>query len=210
MPGILSPSVKNLVIGKGFALFQPDYAITPYHLGNCPKLTYTPKVIQLPHFSEMAGTKVQDFSVITQKGGELSIDMEERTLNNLSLFFLADEDITNPTQPKIDIFSKLSAIQGQFWFYATNDVGPRWNMYLSQVILNPTSPYEPISDAYAAMTVQAVHVIDSTGLWVYLQLQPDVSTVAPQNVLLPFITGPQLPGDVPAASFVGEIMTANI
>src|SRR5271154_6918344 len=154
MAGILSPSVKNLVIGKGFALFQPSYLNTPFHLGNCPKLNYTPKVIQLPHFSEQAGTKVQDFSVITQKGGEIAIDMEEQTVNNLSLFFLGDIDNSNPNQPKIDIFSKLQAITGQFWFYATNDVGPRWNMYLSSIILNPTSPYTPISDAYNAMTVQ--------------------------------------------------------
>lgn len=209
MPGILSPDVQNLVIGKGFALFHPDGGSLTL-LGNCPKVSYTPKVTMLPHFTEMQGTKIQDFTAIQQIEGSLSIDMEERTAFNLSLFFMGDIDNTDPTKPLIDIYSKAAAIQGAFHFYATNAVGPRWFMILNRVIINPTSAFEPISDGWGAMTIAANHVVDDNGLWGTIQLNPPANTLAPFNVLPPFITGPLNIGEIPAFAKVGEVMTASV
>lgn len=210
MAGILSPDQHNYVVGKGFLLFQPSDALVPFHIGNVPKYNYTPKVEVLPHFSEMAGTKVQDFSVILQKGGEISIDMEEMTANNMSLFFMGDIDASHPNAVVVNIYSKLSQIEGQLWFYATNDVGPRWYQYLTKVLLNPTGTFDPISDKYNVMTVNGAHVIDGTGLFGTLTLMQPVAVIVPENVLLPFITGPLNQGEQPTYAEQGEILYANI
>jgi hypothetical protein len=210
MAGILSPDVRNLSVGKGFALFRPEGAASFFHLGNCPKIVYTPAVTILPHFSAMAGTKVQDFSIITQKGGALAVDTEEQTANNIALFFLGAVDATNPAAVTVGIFDELQQIRGEFQFWATNDVGPRWKMDLTRVLINPTGPWNPISDAYNAMTINMQHVIDDNGLFGTMTLQPDVSSIAPSNALLPFITGNINIGEVPAYAHVGETIRVNI
>lgn len=209
MSGILSPSVRNYVVGKGFIIFTPTGGVAN-HLGNCPKMVYTPKVTVLPHMSSMAGTKVQDFSIISQKGGEVAVDMEEMTAFNLSLFFNGDVDVSDPDNVTVGIFSKNAQIEGRIQFYATNDVGPRWYFDLTRVLLNPTGNFNPISDAYNAMTVNCTHVIDDQGLFGTIKLKPDVSTLAPESVLLPFIEGPLHLGDIPAFAKVGEVMQADI
>lgn len=209
MAGINSPDVRNLQVGKGFLIFTPD-GQSAFHLGNCPKVVYTPNVTVLPHFSAMAGTKVQDFSVITQKGGSVAVDMEEMTANNLSLFFLGDVDTTDPDAVKVGIFDQLAQIKGRLQYYATNDVGPRWYFDLTRVLISPQGQFNPISDQYNAMTVTMTHVVDDTGLFGTMTLKPDVSTITPENVLLPFISGAVHPGDSPAFAQVGEEMTCSV
>lgn len=209
MAGILSPDPKNYVIGRGFLLFKPEDAVDFYHLGNCPKFSITPKVEVLKHDSVMAGTKVQDFQVILSKGADLSIDMEEATANNLALFFQGDIDDSDPNNVTVDIFSKQNSVNGELKFYATNDVGPRWAIHLLSVIFNPTSAFSPISDTWNAMTVAAAMLIVD-GSWGTAILKPDVRTLAPENVVLPFIAGPLSQGSNPSYVKVGETMTANI
>lgn len=209
MPGILSPNAKNYVVGKGFAIFTPDGGVAN-HIGNMPKFVYTPKVDILPHFSSMAGIKVQDFSTILQAGGSIAADLEEMTAFNLSLFFNGTVDTSVPTAVTVGMYDQLEQISGAISFYATNNVGPRWNFNFTRVLLNPTGPFNPISDQYNAMTVNMTHVIDDEGLFGTMVLQPDVRTINPENVLLPFIDGPLLIGDEPAYTQVGETLTANV
>jgi hypothetical protein len=208
MSGIISPNAKNYVVGKGFAIFTPDGGVAT-HIGNMPKFIYTPEVNILPHFSSMAGIKVQDFSTILQAGGKIAADLEEMTAFNLSLFFNGDVNSTNPDAVTVGIYDQLEQISGALSFYATNNVGPRWNFNFTRVLLNPTGTFNPISDAYNAMTVNMTHVIDDQGLFGTIVLQPDIKTISPVNVLLPFIDGPLHLGDQPAFAKVGEVMTAN-
>src|SRR5216683_4076492 len=107
MAGIIAPNVQNLSIPKGFLFLKRTTDAAFFAVGNCTKVVYTPKVTVLPHFSEMAGTKVQDFSVITQKGGEISFDAEERIANNLALFFLGEGSFTTKEKVNDENFSKL-------------------------------------------------------------------------------------------------------
>jgi hypothetical protein len=209
MPGIISPNSKNYQVGKGFLIFTPEGGV-PFHLGNSPKMVYTPKITVLTHNSSMAGTKVQDASIITQKGGEIAVDLEEVTVNNLSLFFNGDIDTTDPDAVKVGIFSKNGQFTGRLQYYATNDVGPRYFIDYTRVLLSPTGNFNPISDAYNVMTITMTHVIDDDGLFGTMELQPDISTVTPFNVLLPFIDGPLKIGLSPAFAKVGEVMTANV
>lgn len=208
MAGLVAPNVLNLSVGKGFSTFKQNGDPNTYHLGNCPKFTVTPKITPLPHMSVMAGTKVQDFSVIQSRAGEVVIDMEEQTVNNLSIFFQGDIDATNPDAVTIDIMSKKSLVIGRLKFYGTNDVGPRYNIDLLQVQFNPTSPYTPISDAWNAMTITGLILIQN-GAWGTITKLPPVSQIVPENITAPFIDGPLKEGFEPAFAKVGETMTAQ-
>ena len=209
MSGIISPNPKNYVVGKGFAIFTPDGGVAT-HIGNMPKFIYTPDVPVLPHFSSMGGVKLQDFSTILQAGGKVAADLEEMTAFNLSLFFNGTVDATDPDNVTVGLYDQLEQISGALSFHATNNVGPRWNFNFTRVLLNPTGPFNPISDQYNAMTVNMTHVIDDEGLFGTIVLQPDIKTITPQNILLPFIDGPLHLGDEPAFAKVGEVMTANV
>lgn len=204
MAGILAPDVRNLTVGKGFLIFTPEGGVAT-HLGNCPKLVYTPKVTTLPHFSSMAGTKIQDFSVITQKGGELTADLEEQTLFNLNMFFMGS--ITGTT---ISLLAQLNQVRGRLQFTATNDVGPRWSFDFTRVMIAPSGAFNPISDAYNVMPITMQHVADDTGLFGTATLLGDVSTVPPSNIFAPFISGPLNPEQSPAFAQVGEVMNVNV
>jgi hypothetical protein len=213
MPGINAPSAKNYVVGKGFLIFTPRTGLnanTAFHLGNCPKAVYTPNVNIAPHFSSMAGTKVQDFSTIIQLGGKVAVDLEELTANNLALFFNGVVDNSHPDAVSVGIYDALAQIEGKLEYHATNSIGPRWNWSFNRVLCAPTGNYSPISDSYNAMTVEMQHVIDDEGLFGSMTLQPDISTITPQNIFLPYIDGPLLLGDTPAYAKVGEVMTANV
>lgn len=210
MPGIQSPDVKNLTIPKGFSIFTPEGAVNPTHLGKISKSVYTPKVTILPHFAQDVGTKVQDFSAITQLGGELAVTLEEMTAFNVALFFLGDADFTDPNAVLVTIFSQRKQIAGRWQFIATNDVGPRWYLDLHRVLISPTGAFNMIDDKYGELPLNAAHVIDDDGTWGTALLKPDVSTVAPENIFLPFIVGPLNPGMTPAFAKVGEVMTANV
>lgn len=208
MSGLTSPDVNNYAVGKGFLLFKPNGAVDFYHVGNCPKFTFLPKITPLPHFSAMAGSSVQDFSIIQRRAGEVTIDAEEMTVNNFASYLQGDIDATDPNAVTIDIMSKKSLIQGRLKYYGTNDVGPRWNIDLLQVQLNPTAPFNPISEAYNVMQLQGLVLIQN-GSWGTATKLPPVSSIVPTNITQPFITGPLNEGASPTFAKVGETMTAQ-
>lgn len=211
MAGIYSPDVKNYLVGRGFALFKQDGTSQFVHLGNCPKITYTTAVTTLPHFSVMAGTRVQDYSVILQKGGKLAVTMEERTMNNLLLFFLGSPIPHGSSAIEMAIYGQLAQISGAFRFIASNDVGPRWYFDLSRVLIAPTGGMEFIDETtWGNFVVQMEHVIDDSGQFGTMQLQPPVSAIAPQNVLPPFIVGSLSETTQPFAPTHGELLTCNV
>jgi hypothetical protein len=193
-------------------MFKQDGTPNFVHLGNCPKVMYTTAVTTLPHFSVMAGTRVQDFSVILQKGGKMAVTMEERTLNNLLMFFLgAQLKHTSGNIPEMAIYGQLAQISGEFKFIATNDVGPRWYFDLTRVLIAPTGGMEFIDEtAYGNFVVEMVHVVDDSGSFGTMSLQPDISTIPPENVMPPFIVGSLGETTEPFAPAVGEVLTCNI
>lgn len=210
MSGIFAPDVRNLAVGRGFCLFKADGATSFEHLGNCPKIVYTTGVTVLPHFNVQLGTKVQDLSVILQKGGKMSVTMEERTFGNLQKFFLASS-LAHGHTAELAIYGLQNQIQGEFKFIATNDVGPRWYFDLTRVLIAPTGAMEFIDEnAYSNFTVEMTHVVDDNLTFGTLTLQPDVSTISPQNILLPFISGSLNEITQPFAPIVGELLTCNL
>ena len=210
MPGIFSPSVFNIQVPKGFAMFTPLGATVATHLGNMTKFTYTPAVEIKPHFTEMAGTKLQDFSAILSKGGAIKANAEEHTAFNLSMFFNGTVNYSNPNAVTVNIFDLNAQIQGALRFVGTNDVGPRWDFQLTNVLIAPSGDYEFVADDYTALPLTMTHVVDQNLTFGRTILLPDVASIAPENYLLPFITGTINQGDIPAFAQVGETMTANI
>jgi hypothetical protein len=161
--GKLAPSTENLVIGKGFIIFKPAGETDFFHLGNVPNFTFTPAVTKLDHFSSMAGTKLKDKSIVTEKTATVKITMEEFTKRNLGIMLMGDVNDTDPNNITIDVFSK-TALTGELRFYATNDVGPRWRFFLNQVQFTPSGDFSPISDNYASMVITGdVFAVD--GVW---------------------------------------------
>jgi hypothetical protein len=196
--GKLAPSTENLVIGKGFIIFKPVGETDFFHLGNVPNFTFTPAVTKLDHFSSMAGTKLKDKSIVTEKTATVKITMEEFTKRNLGIMLMGDVNDTDPDNITIDVFSK-TALTGELRFYATNDVGPRWRFFLNQVQFTPSGDFSPISDNYANMVITGdVFAVD--GVWGTAAL---VAPGAPENITLPFIVGSPIEGDTLTVSAGG-------
>ena len=101
--------------------------------------------------------------------------------------------------PTVSIFSR-KPLTGELKYYATNEVGPRWYVDLLNVTFNPSGNFSPIGDTFAKLSVTGtVQAID--GVFGTMVLKPDVSSVIPENVLAPTISG---------TPKVGEVLTANI
>lgn len=182
--GKLSPSPENYVVGKGFLIFKPDGENDFFHLGNVPSFVFTPAIEKLEHFSSMEGTKEKDAIIVTQKSGTVKITMEEFTKRNLGMMLMGDVDDADPDDITIDIFSRTS-LRGELRYYATNDVGPRWRIFLNAVEFTPSGDFSPISENIASMEVTG-DVFSVDGVWGTARL---VSSAAPENITLPFITG---------------------
>jgi hypothetical protein len=203
MAGIVAPDVGNLAVGKGFILFKPDTDTAYYHVGNVPTFTFTPKITSLDHFSSMEGTQLKDLSITLQKTGEVKMDMEELTARNLAMLVLGDitEDVDG--NPIVNIFSRDS-LTGELQFYATNEVGPRWYVDLLSVQFNPSGDFSPIGETFAKLSVTGT-VNSVNGVFGTMTLKPDVSSVVPENVLAPTISGTPKVGQVLTASIGGWI-----
>lgn len=206
--GVTSPDVSNLAVGKGFILFKPVDQTSFFHVGNVPTFSFTPKVVLLDHYSSMGGTRLKDLTIVTEKSGEVKMDLEELTAQNIALLVMGDvgQDASTPPNPQVQIFSRSSLV-GELKFYATNEVGPRWYVDLLSVNLTPSGDFSPIVDnAFVKMIVSgSVQAVD--GVFGTMTLQPPISTVAPQNVLLPDIVGETGLAGNPKT---GDVLTANI
>jgi hypothetical protein len=206
--GVTSPDVGNLAVGKGFILFKPTDQTSFFHVGNVPTFTFTPKATVLDHYSSMAGTRIKDLTIVTEKSGEVKMDLEELTAQNIALLMMGDvgTDASTPPKQQVQIFSRSSLV-GELKFYATNEVGPRWYVDLLSVNLTPAGDFSPIIDnAFVKMVVSgSVQAVD--GVFGTMTLNPPVGTVAPENVLLPVITGMSGAAGAPK---VGDVLTANV
>lgn len=206
--GVTSPDVSNLAVGKGFILFKPEDQANFFHVGNVPTFTFTPKVTVLDHYSAMQGTRLKDLTIVTEKSGEVKMDLEELTAQNLAMLVMGDVGVDGgtPPNPQVQIFSRSSLI-GELKFYATNEVGPRWYVDLLSVNLVPSGDFSPIVDnAFVKMIVNgSVQAVD--GVFGTMTLMPPLSTVAPENVLLPTITG--MTGTAGAPK-VGDVLSASV
>jgi hypothetical protein len=159
-PTLLSPNTGNYQVGKGKCFFTPEGG-DEIDLGNVTEMEFTPSLDKLDHFSSMEGTKSKDLTVIIQKGGQLRIVMEEFTAFNLSLMLLGTRDELAADGPEVQIFDQNS-VNGSFRYQATNEVGPKWDLFFHNVSFTPTGSINPISDEWNNMEVTADVLVSQT------------------------------------------------
>jgi hypothetical protein len=195
----VAPSTSNYFIGKGIAVIKRDGTATFKDMGNCPEIEFTPSTDTLDHFSSREGVKTKDKTVVLSKGGELRLLMEELTPDNLGLLVCGSVDYSTPAQPKVNIFD-LNATGAEVRFYATNEVGPKWDGVFTGVDFLPSGSFQPISDEWGQLEITGqVRTVDST--FGYFQLR-DPDNVAPFNIAEPIITAEQ-------GLTVGDVLTAS-
>lgn len=201
MPASLqSPNTGNYFVGKGVIQFKPSGDSDYYYVGNVTSMEFEPTLETLEHFSSMEGVKSKDVTVVLEKGGTISLAMEELTARNLAMFLLGDVDITDPLAPEVEIFSS-NLLSGALKFIGTNEVGPRWTFDFAQVDFVPSGSFNPISDEWGALEVsgELATVAGSFGTAYLTNVEPDT---APVNLGLPDYTGVLVEG-FELTAFVG-------
>lgn len=144
-PTQVSPNTGNYRLGKGKVSFKragasPDVFTD---IGNCTQATITPTIEKLDHFSSREGVREKDLSVVLERGGTLSLIMEEFTPYNVAMMVMGTIDEDTPGGPTVEIFSE-SEIIGELKIEATNDVGPRIDWHLYRVSISPTGEFTAI------------------------------------------------------------------
>ena len=144
-----SPDTGNLYIGKGIVSFknltleESDFR----DLGNVPEAELTLEIEELEHFTSREGTRSKDLVVVLEKGGNVRFVMEEWTPDNAALFFMSGSvDELAPGGPTFDILAS-NAIEGEWKFHGTNDVGPNYDIHLHNVRIIPSGSINLINEA---------------------------------------------------------------
>lgn len=160
-PTLISPNTGNYRIGKGRFEFKRDGEVDFKHMGNAPEAEFTPTIERLDHFSSMEGTREKDLSVVIERGGTLTITLEEWTPDNLALALLGTIDEGATGGPTVEIFDS-DAITGELKFFSNNDTGPRWNFHWYNVSFIPSAALNPISDEFGQIEVEAEVLVSQT------------------------------------------------
>lgn len=147
----VAPNPNNYFVGKGIVVLKKDGETVWKAVGNVPELEFTPTTDTLDHFSSMGGVKSKDKTIVLTKGGELRMVMDEATADNLSLLVLGAVNRTGPT-PVIEIFG-LNAVGAAVRFFATHEIGPKWDAEFLGVDFLPSGSFNPISDEFGQMEV---------------------------------------------------------
>jgi|SRR5215831_5076666 len=192
--GIDAPSPDNYYVGKGQLSVRKEGDTAFVMLGNVPTFELTGTVVKLDHYSSMAGIKIKDRAVVTEKSATVRIIMDEFTAGNLALALLGDVDSTNPTNPVINVMSQ-DAVTAELKFTAANDIGPRWNIHLLNVEFIPSKALNLIADTWGQIEVtgEATAIGGTFGTMTLV-------TGAPTNSSPPTITG---------TAQVGQLLTVN-
>lgn len=149
-PTLLSPNTGNLAVGKGIVSFQLVGNSEFTDVGEVKEFEITLAIEQLEHFTQRAGVKEKDLTVVLSRGGEVRVVFEEWTPRNIGNMFMGSVDEGAVGGPLLTIMSE-DAIEGVLRFAATNEVGPRWTVILDRVRFIPSSSINMISDEWAPL-----------------------------------------------------------
>lgn len=199
MVDLVTSSTDLLQVGKGIAVFKPKDTTTFLDLGNCPSIELTPNFTTLDHFSSRSGVKTRDKRIITEQLMELKVVMEEWAAQNLALMLAGAVDMTDPSLPLVNL-GVNPVNTGEFRFYGTNAVGPKWTVIFPSVDFIPSGTLALISDEWGNMEVTGSMLADSnTGSFGTMQVRDDTGN-PPLNIAEPVISGAGTQGDTMTAS----------
>jgi hypothetical protein len=153
-PSLTSPNTGNYVVGKGIVTFKREGEADFVDMGNCSAMEFTPGITFLDHFSSREGVKTKDLSIVLEKTGEIVITLDEWTSSNLALALLGTKNDAAVGGPTVDIFS-ANTINGELKYTATNDVGPKWDLWFYNVSIKPSGKIGPISGEFGQLEITA-------------------------------------------------------
>jgi len=158
LPPLTPPNVLNYFLGKGLVSTGPAGCNAPIlaggsnnpsllaEMGNCPKFGTTPKPEIIKHYSSMAGTKVLDYVAIKSMEGEVSLDVEEFTPDNLVLALVGELNSSG----QIELFA-APGIYRAVRLVGTNAVGAQVQVDLYNVFFASDKTIELIDDNWGSI-----------------------------------------------------------
>lgn len=157
MPTI-SPSTSNYTLGKGI-LSIAEYGSSVFtDLGNCPSLEIEPTEEVLDHYSSRAGTRSKDKTVTLEKAYTLTFNLDELSIENMSLFLKATHTGNSAIQGLMADNDQEHIIK----FVSANGVGPDYTYTFHRVKIGPAGAMGLISDEWAEMSFTAEGLEDTT------------------------------------------------
>lgn len=156
---LTSPDTGNLYIGKGIVSFKKSGSDEWRDLGNVPEAELNLEIEELEHFTSRTGTRSKDLVVVLEKGGNVRFIMEEWTPENLLMFFMGTTvDEAAQGGPEFDILA-ANAIEGEWRFVGTNDVGPNYTVHAHNVRIVPEGSINLIGEEWGGIEVSAEMLI---------------------------------------------------
>lgn len=149
-PPAISPSVDNLVIGKGIlsiAELTSDLPGAFTDLGNCPRFEFEMSEQSVTHPSSRSRVVVEDAEIIIMTGYSLSFVLDEISSKNMQLFLAGT--LVNVTRIRaMQDLTKRYAVK----FVSDNAAGPDYTYEFRKVKLTPNGPFSLISDDFATLS----------------------------------------------------------
>lgn len=131
-----SPDTRNYSLPTGILYFKPDADTAYRDLGAVSQHTVTLNTTKLEHKIARGGVRGTDFSVITDQSASGSLQLDELTPINWSLFLLAEAMTLTDGSVTAEMFSDSNK-SGHLKFEADSVFGPQYN-YEAYVTLQPS------------------------------------------------------------------------
>lgn len=132
-----SPNVLNYYSGYGNMYYTPVGGIER-HMGNCPKFTTKLTPDELDHTSAMDGQGLVDDSINKATTGEISLTLDEYTLENLQIASLGGDIAANTAGDDSFEAGAATSILGALRFTGTNIKGNQFEVVVHSVKINPS------------------------------------------------------------------------
>jgi hypothetical protein len=153
-----APSTSNYTLGKG-VLSIAEYGTSVFtDLGNCPSFELEPTEELLDHFSSRSGTRSKDKTVTLEKAYTLTFNLDELSVENMSLFMKA----THTGNAEIQGLMGSDDAEHIIRFVSANGSGPDYTYTFHKVRLSPAGSMNLISDEWSEMAFSAEGLEDIT------------------------------------------------
>jgi hypothetical protein len=194
----VAPSTDGYFIGKGIVVFKPEALRSSVPSATSPSSSSLRALTRSTSFSSQSGVEDQGQDRRAVQGRRAPHRDGGADRQHLAMLVLGSVDETDPLRPKVNIFD-VNAVSGEVRFYATNEIGPRWDGVFAGVDFLPSGSFQPISDEWGQLEVtgQVKTVSGSFGYWQFRSKDAAV----PLNIAEPVISG-----DIDQ----GDTLTANV
>lgn len=147
-----SPNVLNYAILKGNLFWTPLGGVER-HLGNAPAFSIQPAVTKIDHFTSREGKGLKDAVIVQRAEATIAIELDEITLENLSLALFGSAYENSDGDDEFAIMSE-DAVVGSLRLEGANDAGNRFRAVVDKVSLTPSDAIDFISEDVTSIKVE--------------------------------------------------------